>query len=50
MKRFVSKVVNLMKEEMLFSWQGGPIILLQVRREYGVRVLCGLVDVFSFII
>jgi hypothetical protein len=24
--------------------------LLQVRREYGVRVLCGLFDVFSFII
>ena len=30
-----------MREEMLFSWQGGPIILLQVRREYGVRILCG---------
>ena len=30
MKRFVSKLVNMMREEMLFSWQGGPIILLQV--------------------
>lgn len=30
MKRFVSKMVNMMREEMLFSWQGGPIILLQV--------------------
>jgi len=30
MKRFVSKVVNMMREEKLFSWQGGPIILLQV--------------------
>lgn len=35
MKRFVSKVVNLMREEMLFSWQGGPIILLQIENEYG---------------
>ncbi|CAK8578479.1 unnamed protein product [Lathyrus sativus] len=35
MKRFVSKVVDLMREEMLFSWQGGPIILLQIENEYG---------------
>ncbi|XP_057415650.1 beta-galactosidase 9 [Lotus japonicus] len=35
MKRFVSKVVNLMREEKLFSWQGGPIILLQIENEYG---------------
>ncbi|KAL9325195.1 hypothetical protein ACSQ67_005840 [Phaseolus vulgaris] len=35
MKRFVSKVVNMMREEMLFSWQGGPIILLQIENEYG---------------
>ncbi|KAH1236768.1 Beta-galactosidase 9 [Glycine max] len=35
MKRFVSKVVNLMREERLFSWQGGPIILLQIENEYG---------------
>ncbi|GAU32172.1 hypothetical protein TSUD_68430 [Trifolium subterraneum] len=35
MKRFVSKVVDLMKEEKLFSWQGGPIILLQIENEYG---------------
>lgn len=40
MKQFVSKVVDLMREEKLFSWQGGPIILLQVKREYGVWVLC----------
>lgn len=35
-----------MREEMLFSWQGGPIILLQVRREYGIWSLglCALVD------
>lgn len=30
MQRFVSRIVEMMKEEMLFSWQGGPIILLQV--------------------
>lgn len=48
MKRFVTKVVNLMREEMLFSWQGGPIILLQVRREYGVWALCALVDTSQF--
>ncbi|XP_058731711.1 beta-galactosidase 9 [Vicia villosa] len=35
MKRFVSKVVDLMREEKLFSWQGGPIILLQIENEYG---------------
>jgi len=35
-----------MREEMLFSWQGGPIILLQVRRGYGVWILCGLFDFF----
>lgn len=35
-----------MREEMLFSWQGGPIILLQVRREYGVWVLCGYFILF----
>ncbi|QCD83343.1 beta-galactosidase [Vigna unguiculata] len=35
MKRFVSKLVNMMREEMLFSWQGGPIILLQIENEYG---------------
>ncbi|XP_028551110.1 beta-galactosidase 9 isoform X1 [Dendrobium catenatum] len=34
-QRFVSKIVEMMKEEMLFSWQGGPIILLQIENEYG---------------
>ncbi|KAI7981416.1 Beta-galactosidase 15 [Camellia lanceoleosa] len=28
-QRFVKKIVDLMREEMLFSWQGGPIIMLQ---------------------
>lgn len=35
MQRFVTKIVNLMREEMLFSWQGGPIIMLQIENEYG---------------
>ncbi|KAF3774112.1 Beta-galactosidase 9 [Nymphaea thermarum] len=35
MERFVKKIVGLMKQEMLFSWQGGPIILLQIENEYG---------------
>lgn len=30
MERFVKKIVDLMREESLFSWQGGPIIMLQV--------------------
>ena len=30
MQRFVKKIVDLMQKEMLFSWQGGPIIMLQV--------------------
>lgn len=35
MQRFVRKIVDLMKQEMLFSWQGGPIILAQIENEYG---------------
>lgn len=31
MQTFVTKIVNIMKEEKLYSWQGGPIILQQVR-------------------
>jgi hypothetical protein len=30
MQTFVTKIVNIMKEEKLYSWQGGPIILQQV--------------------
>lgn len=30
MERYVKKIVDLMIAESLFSWQGGPIILLQV--------------------
>ncbi|XP_042490241.1 beta-galactosidase 9-like [Macadamia integrifolia] len=35
MQRFVKKIVDLVKQEMLFSWQGGPIIMLQIENEYG---------------
>ncbi|KAL2506415.1 Beta-galactosidase 9 [Abeliophyllum distichum] len=35
MQRFVKKIVDLMKEESLFSWQGGPIVMLQIENEYG---------------
>ncbi|XP_024031423.1 beta-galactosidase 9 isoform X1 [Morus notabilis] len=35
MQRFVKKIVDLMQEEKLFSWQGGPIIMLQIENEYG---------------
>ncbi|OVA12079.1 D-galactoside/L-rhamnose binding SUEL lectin domain [Macleaya cordata] len=36
MQRYVKKMVDLMKQEMLFSWQGGPIIMLQqIENEYG---------------
>lgn len=30
MQGFVSKIVNLMKENQLFAWQGGPVIMAQV--------------------
>lgn len=48
MKRFVSKVVNLMREERLFSWQGGPIILLQVGKECGFWALYALKPLIGF--
>ncbi|KAM7263776.1 hypothetical protein ACFE04_001459 [Oxalis oulophora] len=35
MKSFLTKIVELMKEEKLFATQGGPIILAQVENEYG---------------
>ncbi|XP_071726484.1 beta-galactosidase 9 [Rutidosis leptorrhynchoides] len=35
MQRFVKKIVDLMREEALFSWQGGPVIMLQIENEYG---------------
>ncbi|PWA49525.1 D-galactoside/L-rhamnose binding SUEL lectin domain-containing protein [Artemisia annua] len=35
MKRFVKKIVDVMRDESLFSWQGGPIIMLQIENGYG---------------
>ncbi|XP_061991633.1 beta-galactosidase 9 isoform X2 [Rosa rugosa] len=35
MQRFVKKMVDLMREEELFCWQGGPVIMLQIENEYG---------------
>ncbi|KAI7730684.1 hypothetical protein M8C21_023048 [Ambrosia artemisiifolia] len=35
MKRFVAKIVGMMKEENLYASQGGPIILSQIENEYG---------------
>ncbi|XP_024931807.1 beta-galactosidase 9 isoform X2 [Ziziphus jujuba] len=35
MQRFVKKLVDMMRGEKLFSWQGGPIIMLQIENEYG---------------
>ncbi|XP_058085526.1 beta-galactosidase 6-like isoform X2 [Magnolia sinica] len=35
MKRFLAKIVRIMKEGKLFASQGGPIILAQVENEYG---------------
>ncbi|XP_021900324.1 beta-galactosidase 10 [Carica papaya] len=35
MQKFMTVIVNLMKQEKLFASQGGPIILAQVENEYG---------------
>lgn len=35
MQAFTAKIVNMMKAEKLFHWQGGPIILAQIENEYG---------------
>ncbi|XP_027126622.1 beta-galactosidase 10 isoform X1 [Coffea arabica] len=35
MQKFMTYIVNLMKQEKLFASQGGPIILTQVENEYG---------------
>ncbi|CAI9111681.1 OLC1v1011966C1 [Oldenlandia corymbosa var. corymbosa] len=35
MQKFMTYIVNLMKQEKLFAPQGGPIILAQVENEYG---------------
>ncbi|KAI9114456.1 hypothetical protein K1719_014684 [Acacia pycnantha] len=35
MQKFTTYIVDLMKQEKLFSSQGGPIILAQIENEYG---------------
>ncbi|XP_020214621.1 beta-galactosidase 8 isoform X1 [Cajanus cajan] len=35
MKRFTAKIVDMMKQQNLYTSQGGPIILSQVENEYG---------------
>ncbi|XP_078440385.1 beta-galactosidase 8 [Wolffia australiana] len=35
MGRFTAKIVDMMRDEMLFASQGGPIILTQIENEYG---------------
>ncbi|XP_020534473.1 beta-galactosidase 9 isoform X3 [Jatropha curcas] len=35
MQRFVKKIVDLMRDEKLLSWQGGPVIMMQIENEYG---------------
>ncbi|GJN18569.1 hypothetical protein PR202_gb05741 [Eleusine coracana subsp. coracana] len=35
MQKFTTKIVNMMKSEGLFEWQGGPIILSQIENEFG---------------
>ncbi|KAG0493896.1 hypothetical protein HPP92_004890 [Vanilla planifolia] len=35
MQKFTEKIVNMMKSEGLFEWQGGPIILSQIENELG---------------
>lgn len=35
MQGFTAKIVDMMKAEKLFHWQGGPIILSQIENEYG---------------
>lgn len=39
MQRFAKKIVDMMKEENLFSWQGGPIILTQVKITLRIVIL-----------
>ncbi|KAL5229014.1 hypothetical protein ABZP36_017279 [Zizania latifolia] len=35
MQKFTAKIVDMMKSEELFEWQGGPIILSQIENEFG---------------
>ncbi|KAI5080533.1 hypothetical protein GOP47_0003716 [Adiantum capillus-veneris] len=35
MERITRKIVDILKQEKLFYWQGGPVILAQIENEYG---------------
>ncbi|KAK9098768.1 hypothetical protein Syun_025813 [Stephania yunnanensis] len=41
MQKFTAKIVDMMKQEKLYAYQGGPIILSQIENEYG-NVNCAL--------
>jgi len=38
MKSFLTKIVDLMKDDNLFASQGGPIILAQVVDQYSISI------------
>ncbi|MCO5601268.1 hypothetical protein L7F22_055387 [Adiantum nelumboides] len=35
MQKFTTKIVQMMKEQNMFLWQGGPIIMAQIENEFG---------------
>lgn len=39
MQNFTTKIVDMMKSEGLFEWQGGPIILSQVCLQVATHIL-----------
>jgi hypothetical protein len=40
MQKFTTKIVDMMKSEGLFEWQGGPIILSQVCLQLYILAAC----------
>ncbi|KAH7428540.1 hypothetical protein KP509_09G006100 [Ceratopteris richardii] len=36
MERITTKIVDMVKDEKLFYWQGGPVIMAQIENEYGL--------------
>jgi hypothetical protein len=48
MQKFVTKIVDLMREEKLLSWQGGPIIMFQV--VYNFEFLCPIFLAFRLML
>lgn len=47
MQRFVKKIVDLMREEMLLSWQGGPVIMMQVDDNDTLTTVEGILGVLD---